>query len=164
MAYYRLGDVESEAGHNDKAVEYFVRACELESENPRYHWLAGTAYLQQKDCDRAITFLRRSVELFPEQPLALYNLALALSLARKEHDALEELTKAVRIDEEYARGWYLKAQIEAYLGLVPDALASASRAAANGSALSDQESEGLRALIKNLSDDELSGAKEPSPQ
>jgi Tfp pilus assembly protein PilF len=72
---------------------------------------------------------------------------VALLLDGKEEAALEELTKAVRIDEGYARGWYLRAQVEAGLGRAADAAASAGRAAANGSALSAQEMEGVRALL-----------------
>jgi tetratricopeptide (TPR) repeat protein len=153
LGYYRLGDLSSEDGRNDKAAEYFARACELESDNPRYHSLAGTAYLQEKDFHRAVTYLRRSIELFPEQPLMLYNLAVALCFEGDEESAAEELTKAVRIDEQYARGWYLKAQIEAGLGRTMDAAASARHAAINSSALSAKESEGAHALLKQLSGD-----------
>jgi predicted Zn-dependent protease len=147
LAFSRLGDFENDNGSIDKAADYFARACELDTQNPTYHASAGTAYLQQKDQKRATTYLRRSVELFPEQPLILYNLAVALLLDGNDEAAIEELTKAVRIDEEYGRGWYLKAKVEAYLGRPADAVASAGRAAANGSGLSAQELEGVRALL-----------------
>jgi tetratricopeptide (TPR) repeat protein len=152
-AYYRLGDIEFEAGRNDKAADYFVRACELESDNPRYHAFAGTAYLQEKNYRLAAVYLRRSVELFPEQPLMLYNLAAALSFDGEKELALEQVTKAVSIDEGYARGWYLKALVEADMGRMEDAAASARRAAANSSGLSDHDLEEVRALIKELSGD-----------
>jgi tetratricopeptide (TPR) repeat protein len=144
LAYYRLGDLESENGRNDKAAEYFVRACKLETDNPRYHAFAGTAYLQEKNYRLAAVYLRRSVELFPEQPLMLYNLAAALYFDGEEELALEQVTNAVSIDEGYARGWYLKALVEADMGRMEDAAASARRAAANSSGLSDHdESRGL---------------------
>jgi tetratricopeptide (TPR) repeat protein len=147
LAYSRLGDLETDNGRNDKAADYYARACEFDPKNSTYQASAGTAYLQREDYNRATAYLRRSVELFPEQPLTLYNLAVALLFDGKAESAVEELAKAVRIDKGYARGWYLKAQIEARLGLVEDAAASAARAAANGSALSAQELEGVRSLL-----------------
>jgi tetratricopeptide (TPR) repeat protein len=148
LAYSRLGDLENDNGCNDKAADYFARACELDPQNATYHASAGTAYLQREDYNRATAHLRRSVELFPEQPFTLYNLAVALVFDGKAETAVEELAKAVRIDKGYARGWYLKAQIESRLGRTADAAASAGRAAANGSALSADELEGLRALLR----------------
>ncbi|MEQ9173361.1 MAG: tetratricopeptide repeat protein [Alphaproteobacteria bacterium] len=147
LAYSRLGDMENENGRIEKAAGYFGRACALEPENSSYHASAGTAYMQLKDNDRAATHLRRSTELFPEQPLTLYNLAVALLLTDSEDAAIKELTKAVLIDEGYARAWYLKAQVEKRLGRTGDATASARRAAANISNLDSHEREGLRALL-----------------
>jgi tetratricopeptide (TPR) repeat protein len=147
LAYSRLGDMENENGRIEKAVGYFARACTLEPGNASYHASAGTAYLQLKDNDRAATHLRRSVEIFPEQPLTLYNLAVALLFTENEDAAIAELTKAVRIDEGYARAWYLKAQVEKHLGRTADAAASAHRATANISDLDTHEREGLRALL-----------------
>jgi Tfp pilus assembly protein PilF len=77
----------------------------------------------------------------------LCNLAVALIFNGEVEAAVEELAKAVRIDEQYARGWYLKAQIEARLARMTDARVSAARAAANGSALSAEEAEGVRSLL-----------------
>jgi tetratricopeptide (TPR) repeat protein len=147
LAYSRLGDLDDDDDRNGEAADYFARACELDPQNPIYHASAGTAYLRREDYNRATAYLRRSVVLFPEQPLTLYNLAVALLFDGKAEAGVEELAKAVRIDNEYARGWYLKAQIEARLGRMTDAAASAARAAANGSALSAQELEGVRSLL-----------------
>jgi tetratricopeptide (TPR) repeat protein len=106
LAYSRLGDIEADNRRNGKAAEYYARACELEPENWRYQGFAGTAYLQEADYGQAAAYLRRSVELFPEQPLMLYNLGVALCFQGGEEAAIQELTKAVGIDEGYARGWY----------------------------------------------------------
>lgn len=147
LAYSRLGDLENENGGIEKAAAYFGRACTLEPENFSYHASAGTAYLQLKDNDRAATHLRRSIDLFPEQPLTLYNLAVALLFTDSEDAAVKELSKAVHVDEGYARAWYLKAQVEKHLGRTDDATASARHAAANISNLEPHEREGLRALL-----------------
>ncbi|WP_038378512.1 serine/threonine-protein kinase [Bradyrhizobium elkanii] len=164
LAYCRLGDIESEAGRHEKAAECFVRACELESDNPRYHSLAGTAYLQENNYRLAAAYLRRSIELFPEQPLMLYNLAVSLFFDGEKELALEQVANAVRLDEGYARGWYLKALIEAEIGRIEDATASARRAAANGSALSDHDLEKVYDLIKELSGNTRAAPEEAPPR
>ena len=148
LAYSRLGDLESEDDHCERAARYFAKACELESENWSYHARAGTAYLKDQNFPRATSHLRRSVELFPEQPLTLYNLAAALVSDGDAEGAVEELTKAVHVDKEYARAWYLKAQIEARLGRTTDAAASAHAAIANKSSLSTDEVQGLHAFMR----------------
>ena len=48
LAYSRLGDLENDNGRNDRAADYFVRACELDPQNSTYHASAGTAYLQRE--------------------------------------------------------------------------------------------------------------------
>jgi eukaryotic-like serine/threonine-protein kinase len=148
LAHSRLGDLEDEDGRYDRAAAYFAKACELESENWSHHACAGTAYLRNQNFARARSHLQRSVELFPEQPLTLYNLAAVLVSEGDAEAAVEELAKAVGIDKEYARGWYLKAQIEARLGRAADAAASARCAMANGSSLSTDEVQGLHAFMK----------------
>ncbi len=150
LPHSRLGDLEADGGRNGKAAEYFARACELEPENWRYQGFAGTAYLQEANYARAATYLGRSVEIFPEQPLMLYNLAVALCLDGQKEAAIEELSRAVRIDEGYARAWYLKARIEADMGRADDAAASVGRANAHGSALSAEELQGARELLREL--------------
>lgn len=148
LAYSRIGDLENEDGRSANAATYFAKACELEPENWTYHASAGTAYLRNQKLAQAQSHLRRSAELFPEQPLTLYNLAAALVSEGDAEAAVQELAKAVRVDKEYARGWYLKAQIEARLGRTADASASARCAMANRSALSTSEVEGLQAFMQ----------------
>jgi tetratricopeptide (TPR) repeat protein len=150
LAYYRLGDLKAEAGHNKEAAGYFARACELEPDNWRYHGFAGTAYLQEAEYDRAAFHLRRAVEIFPEQPLMLYNLAVALCFDDTMESAVEELAKAVRIDEGYARGWYLKAKLEARLERQSDATTSVGCAIAHSSKLSPEELQDARELLDIL--------------
>jgi tetratricopeptide (TPR) repeat protein len=148
LAYRRLGDLENEAGRWESAANNFAKACELESENWSHHACAGTAYLRNQTLARAISHLRRSVELFPEQPLTLYNLAAALLSEGDGEAAVDVLANAVRIDKEYARGWYLKAQIEARLERLIDAEASAHCALANSSLLSADEVKGLKGFME----------------
>jgi Tfp pilus assembly protein PilF len=148
LAYSRMGDLEDEDGRSGSAANYFARACDLEPGNWTYHASAGTAYLRNQKLAQAKSHLRRSTELFPEQPLTLYNLAAALVSEGDAEAAVQELAKAVRIDKGYARGWYLKAQIEARLGWTAEAAASARSAMASKSSLSSSEVRGLEAMVQ----------------
>lgn len=150
LAHSRLGDLENENGHFDKAAHYFARARHLEPKNAEYHASEGTAYLRLENYERATVQLRRSIELFPQQPLTLYNLAVSLLFTDTELAAINELTKAVCIDEGYARAWYLKAQLEKRLGRAGDSIASARRASENAADLNTHERAGLRALLEPI--------------
>ena len=113
-----------------------------------YHASTGTAYLQCQNIAQAKTHLRRSVELFPEQPLTLYNLAIALFAEGNGKAAVDELSNAVRIEKKYARGWYFKAQIESRLGRTVVASASILCATAFSSLLTPDEAQGLHTFIE----------------
>jgi Tfp pilus assembly protein PilF len=76
-----------------------------------------------------------------------------MCLKGEEEIALEQLVKAVSIDEGYARGWYLKAQIESHQGLDAAAEVSVRRAIENRSVLSEQELRNARELFDRLSGD-----------
>ena len=146
LAHSRLGDLEFDRACYDEATNLFARACSLGPQNPTYHSSAGTAFLQQQNYPQAATYLRRSLELFPEQPRIHYNLAVAVFGDGNAEAAIEQLAKAVCIDEEYARAWCLKARLEAHIGRAAEAAVSARRAVAISSGLSREELEELRVL------------------
>lgn len=143
-----IGNLADEDDRYDMEATYFAKACAFDSGNWSHHACAGTAYLRSGNFDRARSHPRRSVDLFPEQPLTLYNLAAAIAAEDEPEAAVEELAMAVRIDEDYARGWYLKAQIEARLRRVLDATAYARCAMTKNSSLSAEEVWSLCALLQ----------------
>jgi tetratricopeptide (TPR) repeat protein len=139
LAFRRLGDFEDEHGTAEKAAENFTRACELDPDNSSHHACAGTAYLRLQEYERATSYLRKSLEIFPNQPQMHYNLAAALVFQGLGEEAVDELAKAVRLDPLYVRAWYLKAQIELQLCRVDDATISVRHALSSPSSLTPEE-------------------------
>ncbi len=150
LAYSRIGDLKNEDGDYENAAVYYAKACELKPDNHSYHAEAGTAYLRIHNFAKSKLHFKRSLELFPEQQFILYNLAVAYSADGTEEDleaAIEALEGAVDIDSKYARGWFLKAHLEATLGRVTDSIASARQAMANKSSLSTDEIQRLNTIL-----------------
>ena len=150
LAHSRVGALLNEDGDYENAVACFAKACELEPTNNSYHAEAGTAYLRIHNFTQSKSHFQRSLELFPEQQFILYNLAVAYSADGAEEDleaAIEALHKAVHIDCKYARGWFLKAHLEATLGRVTDSIASARQAMTNKSLLSAAEIQRLNNIL-----------------
>lgn len=148
LAFRRLGDLEDEHGTADKAAEYFTRACELEPDDPSHHACAGTAYLRLQEYERAASHLRKSLEIYPNQPQMHYNLAAALVYQGLAEGAVDELVNAVRLDPFYVRAWYLKAQIELKLCRVDDASISVKYALGSPSSLTSAEVREIHAFAQ----------------
>jgi serine/threonine protein kinase/predicted Zn-dependent protease len=150
LAHRRLGDWHSEFGDPQRACGLYAHACKLDPDDAFSHRCAGTAYLRNGDFARAQEHLLRSLELIPSQPHIRYNLATALVQQGLAQEAVAELARAVAEDPEYARAWYLKAQIEHRMQRTPDAKQSVQRALRHPSALSADELDGARQLARQL--------------
>jgi|GEM_PF-1801491 len=150
LAHRRLGDWHSEFGEPQRACRLYAHACELDPDDAFSHRCAGTAYLHNGDFARAQVHLSRSLELIPSQPHIRYNLAAALVQQGLAQEAVAELSRAVAEDPEYARAWYLKAQIEHGMQRTPDARLSVQHALRYTSALSANELDGARQLARQL--------------
>lgn len=150
LAHRRLGDWHSEHGDARRGAGHYAAACEFEPDNALYHANAGTAFLRQGEPARAQKHLARSIELVPDQPHIHYNLAAALVQQGDGAAALRQLAIAVQHDPAYARGWYLKAQIEARMNRILQAADSARSALKYADSLNADEREGARALLREL--------------
>jgi tetratricopeptide (TPR) repeat protein len=150
LAHRRLGDWHSEFGEPQRACEFYAHACKLDPNDAFSHGCAGTAYLRNSDFARAQEHLSRSLELISSQPHIRYNLAAALVQQGLAQEAVAELARAVAEDPEYARAWYLKAQIEHRMQRTPDARYSVQHALRHTSALSADELDGARQLARQL--------------
>lgn len=150
LAHRRLGDWHIEFGDPQRACGLYAKACKLDPDDAFSHRCAGTAYLRNGDFARAREHLSRSLELIPSQPHIRYNLAAALVQQGLEQEAVAQLARVVAEDPEYARGWYLKAQIEHRMQRALDAKKSVQHALRHPSALSALELEGVRQLARQL--------------
>ncbi|TWO71455.1 tetratricopeptide repeat protein [Caenimonas sedimenti] len=150
LAHRRLGDWHNEFGDPQRACGLYAQACKLDPDDAFSHRCAGTAYLRSGDFARAQEHLSRSLELIPSQPHIRYNLAAAFVQQGMGEEAVAELARAVAHDPEYARAWYLKAQIEHRMQRTSDAKLSVQHALRHPSALSADELDGARQLAGQL--------------
>jgi hypothetical protein len=65
-------------------------------------WLDALPYYEAKDYDRAAEMIAAMLEEHPDEPALLYNLACMESLAGRDDEALEHLSRVIPKDERYA--------------------------------------------------------------
>jgi predicted Zn-dependent protease len=103
-----------------------------EPDNPFFHELLGQIYYESGQIDKAVPPNRRALELAPNEPLLMINLAISLN-ARDEEGDLEEagdlLTVATSREPENAFAWYELSVVREKQGLRGEAmLATAEQA------------------------------------
>ena len=107
---------------------------ELEPDNPYFHELLGQIYYESGRASEAVTPNRKALELAPNQPLLMINLAISLN-AREEDGDLEEaadlLTIATAREPENAFAWYEMSVVKEKLGLRGEALLATAEQAFN---------------------------------
>lgn len=89
---YRSGEV-------DKALFFYVRALQFNTENVELLALIGDIHLQRKDLARAKLAHSRALEVDPEYAASLEALGLIQLSEGNEADALTALAKATEIDD-----------------------------------------------------------------
>jgi predicted Zn-dependent protease len=103
-----------------------------EPDNPFFHELLGQIYYESGQIEKAVPPNRRALELAPNEPLLMINLAISLN-ARDEEGDLEEagdlLTVATSREPENAFAWYELSVVREKQGLRGEAmLATAEQA------------------------------------
>jgi tetratricopeptide (TPR) repeat protein len=90
--------------------------------------LMGVALAQLGSCADAVVFLARSVELKPDRPTVLLNLAQALHTLGREEEVLQACNRALALDASLAGGYRTRAAALTALGRREEALANAGQA------------------------------------
>ena len=105
-------------GKEKESIDYFQRAIK----NPLYRTPdiallnAGTCYIKLGELDKADDYVRRSLRFSPENPQALFQLAL-ISYKRDNYDAAKEhLKNVVRLSDPSAEVLWLYVRVERRLG------------------------------------------------
>ncbi len=93
----------------DKALPLFEKLTELGTDDSAVWYLAGITYGSRNERGRAVTALRKAVEL--ENDFPLYRLRLAENLFLAGEDPGEELAEALRLGADDGWAWNLAAQI-----------------------------------------------------
>ena len=101
VAYYRAAEL-------PRAREELNVLLAESPNNPFFHELMGQILFENGRAEESIPFHRRSVELYPNQPLLMANLARALTAAHGRDgaaEAIELLQQAVRLEPDNAFAW-----------------------------------------------------------
>ncbi len=111
LAHYRIGELYSERGENEAALEHFQEALAIRPDLPWVQNALGKLFLEAGDRERALACFKRARQLDPREALYTLNLAAAWIEAG-------ELERAESLLEELARGGEDGAELHFDLGLV----------------------------------------------
>lgn len=90
--------------------------------------LLGVAHAQSGGCVDAVRLFARSLELKPDRPTVLLNLAQALHALGRGAEALQACNRALTLDASLAGGYRTRAAVLTALGRREEALANAGQA------------------------------------
>lgn len=101
VAYYRASDLEHARGELDTLIA-------ASPDNPYFQELMGQILFENARAEESIPYHRRSVQLDPDQPLLMVNLARALVAAHGREgadEAVRLLERAVALEPDNAFAW-----------------------------------------------------------
>ena len=129
----RLHDLESavrdhRAGRLREAVAGYESLLRRTPNDAQLMQLLGVALGQLGNHEAGARLLARSLELKPDQPAVLLNLAHALRTLGREEEALRSCDRALALDPSLAGGYRLRGAALAALGRLQDALANYGQA------------------------------------
>lgn len=100
--YYNLGYAMAGMGRIDSAIVLFHRAVEAE-ETLQEAWInLGTAYLNKRQFDDAVSAYRNALRIGPESEVLLYNLAIALLSRGDNVEGENYLRQTLELDPDFA--------------------------------------------------------------
>jgi tetratricopeptide (TPR) repeat protein len=113
-----LGDLLSEAGKVDEAVEVFRKAIEVRPDLylPYYYYGQSSVRQGKENCETAIQMLQKAIVLNPSFAEAHYELGKALLQAGRMDDAIVALKESVDLKPELAQAHYRLGQLYQKLG------------------------------------------------
>ena len=112
--YYRiLGQIYSEEGDQDKAVDTLIDALKWDPNNAWALLMMGNIFAKFKnDLETALKYYKQAAKLNPEDNIAINNIGANLMQLGKHEDAREYFNKALKINPEYPNTHYALALID----------------------------------------------------
>jgi protein O-mannosyl-transferase len=120
LGYFQLGNIYLAKEEPEKALPLFLKADEVEKDNPDIVCSIGLTYLRLNNLEKALEYLDLAIRLKPDFGTAYYNKACALINLKKSDEALENLelaskngydaskveetAKAARVDQLFKQG------------------------------------------------------------
>ena len=115
--YHQAGIYYAMAGDIDKAIVLFKRGYFCNPYNDRIEFSLGTAYLVRHDYAQGVKYLAMAVQVYPNDPLYLYQLGIGLANQDRYGEAVDFFDKAGKIDPQYPGVQLAKANVLALAGL-----------------------------------------------
>ena len=142
------GDILTELGRLDEAVQSYRKAIALDPEQYLYHRALGVALGLQGKLDEALVCFKRAVELNPNDPGAHFNQGLVLVQQRRLDEAVAQYRTVLRIDPEYVKALNALALV---LAAAPDAgLRNGKEATVLGETACRKTNNGSAELLETL--------------
>jgi tetratricopeptide (TPR) repeat protein len=100
-AWNNLGILSAREGHTAAAIEYFLRALQIDAAHPIALLNLGNAYRQQKNWVEAKKTLQKAVDLNPDDPEVNYSLGMVYAQMDEGDRAHEYLQRALDLRPDY---------------------------------------------------------------
>src|SRR5436190_8814225 len=113
------------------------RAIKLDSVQVKYYMTLVDVYYAQNSTRQAKELLENTVKKFPENTDALLKLAELYFLVRKYQEGIDHVNKALRIDENLAKAYFIKGSIYRESGDTAKAISSLETAIEQDSKMTD---------------------------
>ena len=78
-----------------KALKVVEKHLELNPDDARAHYLGGSALIEMGQTEKGLQWTRRALEIDPDEPATLYNVACSHSIAGASDEALDFLERAI---------------------------------------------------------------------
>jgi tetratricopeptide (TPR) repeat protein len=118
-----------ELKHFEQATLLVDKVLAEDAENGEASFYKGFILMKRKDNGLAMTYFKKALQYPNENKYKAYNeMAFLYMLDRKYEDAYEAVSKAMRLNKENHRGYYVRGKIQAKEGNYPAALASMNKA------------------------------------
>ncbi len=102
IACNKLGSFYSRQGRMTEAMDYYVRALQINPDDPDVLYDLGNAFAQRGDWDNAISSYRHALQVTPDQADILNNLGFALATKKQFADAIVCFEAALKLNPDYA--------------------------------------------------------------
>ena len=106
-AYRLLGQLSYEEGKDDEATNYLITALVKDPQNMWALIMMGNILgKRKKDIDAARTYFNKVLEYYPNNPIALNNLAATMVECGETEEAIEVFKKVMTLDNTYPNCYY----------------------------------------------------------
>ncbi len=109
--YFRRGTLLNQMQEDSLALKDFNKAISLDSSKAEYYSAVGEILFEHKDLDGSVRWLKKALQLNPEDPAAHMKLAKMFVYTKEYTSAFNEINTVLRQDVYNPEGYFLKGMI-----------------------------------------------------